>query len=195
MSQLQTPGDDYNADTMPLTDEDAYIDTIAGPELQSLLCWQQYLIKLRNGAWGDHIAIQGIANMLTLRINVLSSQYATITPIEPTDNSAQHELYVGLILQYHYVGLDKSNIASPTTDSSVDQPGNSQLENTIDDEKGDEHTRQITGGPQASTMFVENPQAIAPAEGQKPLSMMTDSHFEAMSNPDKFCYSTGTFKQ
>ena len=42
-------------------------------------------------------------------------------------------------------------------------------------------------------MCVENPEAIAPAEGQKPLSMMTDSHFEAMSNPDKFCYSTGTF--
>ena len=112
--------------------------------------------------------------MLTVRINVLSSQYATFTPIEPADNSAQHELFVGLILQYHYVGLDKSN---PTTDSSVDQPGNSQLENTIDDavfENGDEHTRQITGGPQASMMCVENPEAITPAEGQKPLSM---THF------------------
>ena len=53
VSQLQTPRDDYNADTMPPTDEDA---TIADPELQSLLRWQQYLIKLRNGAWGDHIA-------------------------------------------------------------------------------------------------------------------------------------------
>ena len=39
-------------------------------------------------------------------------------------------------------------------------------------------------------MCVENPEAIAPAEGQKPLSM---THFEAMSNPDKFCYSTRTF--
>ena len=56
VSQLQTPRDDYNADTMPPTDEDAYLDTIADPELQSLLRWQQYLIKLRNGAWGDHIA-------------------------------------------------------------------------------------------------------------------------------------------
>ena len=40
VSQLQTPSDDYNADTMPPTDED---DTIADPELQSLLRWQQYL--------------------------------------------------------------------------------------------------------------------------------------------------------
>ena len=94
VSQLQTPRDDY---TMPPTDEDAYIDTIADPELQSLLRWQQYLIKLRNGAWGDNIAIQGIANLFSVRINVLSSQYATFTPIEPADNSAQHELFVGLI--------------------------------------------------------------------------------------------------
>ena len=54
VSQLQTPRDDYNADTMPPTDEDAYIDTIADPELQNLLRWQQYLIKLRNGAWGSY---------------------------------------------------------------------------------------------------------------------------------------------
>ena len=52
----------------------------------------------------------------------------------------------------------------------------------IDDEaiaEGDEHTRQITGGLQASMMSLEHPEAfgevfsIAPAEGQKPLSLMT----------------------
>ena len=34
---------------------------------------------------------------------------------------------------------------------------------------------------------------VAPAEGQKPLDIMTGVDFEAMSNPDKFPYSTGTF--
>ena len=73
------------------------------------------------------------------------------------------------------------------------------VDNTIDDavfEKGDAHTRQITGGPQASMMSVENPEAtisVAPAEGQRPLLIMTDSNFEAMFNPDKFCYGSGTF--
>ena len=57
--------------------------------------------------------------MLTVCLAV-NSQYPTI---DPTDNTAQHELYAGLILQYH---LDK---ASPMNDSSVHQPGNSQLEN------------------------------------------------------------------
>ena len=46
---------------------------------------------------------------------------------------------------------------------------------------------------------VENPEAfreiisVAPAEGQRPLFIMTDNNFEAMCNPDKFCYGTGTF--
>ena len=35
--------------------------------------------------------------------------------------------------------------------------------------------------------------SVAPAEGQRPLSMMTDKHSEAMFDPDKFCYGTETF--
>ena len=65
--------------------------------------------------------------------------------------------------------------------------------------EGDEHIRQITGGPMASMMSLENPEtfgqtvSIAPAERQKPLSIMTDTNFEAMVNPDKFCFGNGTF--
>ena len=42
---------------------------------------------------------------------------------------------------------------------------------------------------QASMLSVENPEAlkdiicVAPPEGQKPLNVMTDPNFEAMSNP------------
>ena len=49
--------------------------------------------------------------------------------------------------------------------------------------QGDEHTIQITGGPTASTMSLEHPEAIisvAPAEGQRPLFI----NFEAIFNPD-----------
>ena len=55
---------------------------------------------------------------------------------------------------------------------------------------------QITGGPQASVMSLEHPEAIisvAPAERQRPLSIMTDPNFEAMFDPDKFCLGSGTF--
>ena len=73
------------------------------------------------------------------------------------------------------------------------------MDNTIDDtvfDEGDEHARKITSGPQVSIMSIDNPEAtisVAPAEGQKPLSFMTDSNFEAMFNPDKFCYGNGIF--
>jgi hypothetical protein len=49
-------------------------------------------------------------------------------------------------------------------------------------EQGDEHTIQISGGPTASMMSleVEHPEAIvsvAPAEGQRPLFVMSDPKF------------------
>ena len=112
--------------------------------------------------------------MLSITINVLSSQSPTMIPIVPKNCSAQHELFIGLILQYHYVGLDKitmnvSNVATtrteerPNTTGTVENPPNTTkatVDNTIDDavfEEDDEHTRQITGGHQASMMSVENP--------------------------------------
>ena len=49
------------------------------------------MTRLRNAAWGDHIAIQGIADRFNVAINVLSSQSASMIP---RNCSAQHELYV-----------------------------------------------------------------------------------------------------
>ena len=95
-------------------------------------------------------------------------------------------------MQYHYVALDRiSDQTSATNTSAI----NSVIDDFVFDE-GDQHARQITIGPQASMMTVENPESIvsvAPAEGEKPLSIMTDIGFEAMSNPDKFCYGDGIF--
>ena len=48
-------------------------------------------------------------------------------------------------------------------------------------------------------MSIENPETfneivcVAPAEGQKPLSLMSDSNFETMSNPEKFPIGDGCF--
>ena len=104
-------------------------------------------------------------------------------------------------MQYHYVGLDKIPApALPIADKPV-QPHQSEPAE-LDDAtiaEGDEHSRQISGAPQASMMCVENPESssqtmcVAPAEGERPLNIMTDLNFEAMSNPDKFPYGTGTF--
>ena len=218
-SQPLASHDPYNADTEAPTAEDAYIATIVDPELRAQLCWEKYLRRLRDGAWGDHVVIQGICNMFNITINVLSTQNSTMIPIVPMSHASEHTLYIGLLMQYHYVGLDKvpnndeasnvDNIENPLNDATTSKASDdindtttSEADNPLDDatiEEGDEHTRQITGGPQASMMSLNNPEAfgqivsVAPAEGQKPLAIMTDSNFEAMCNPDKFCFGTGAF--
>ena len=154
--------------------------------------------------------------MLSVKITVLSSHGQMLSLI-PANCSTECELFVGLVMQYHYVGLSlchssvKKNVQhipniareNPLNiESNSDSHDSAADEGVLDDatiEKGDEHIRQITCAPQASMMSVENPEAfkyiicVAPAEGQKPLNVMTDPNFEAMSNPDKFPYGKGTF--
>ena len=94
------------------------------------------------------------------------------------------------------------NVASSSENAACTTDNIDNTNDPLSDDviaEGDEHIRQITGGPQASMMLFENQEAfgqtvsIAPAEGQKPLSIMTDAEFEAMVNPDKFCFGKGTF--
>ena len=184
----------YDADTGPPSVVDEFISSITDPELRSELTCEQYITRLRNGAWGDHITIQVIADIFGVTINVLSTSSGSIIPVVPRDSIAHCELYIGLMMQYHYVALDRIADQTPpaTNTSTIDR---SVIDDSVFDE-GDQHAREITIGPQASMMTVENPESIvsvAPAEGQKPLSIMTDTSFEAMCNPDKFCYSDGIF--
>ena len=106
LSEPVASRDSYNADTEAPSEEDALIATVADPQLQTQLRWERYIQRLRSGAWGDNIAVQGIADMLSVTVNVLSSQTQTIIPITPSSGTSQLDVYVGLIMQYHYVGLD-----------------------------------------------------------------------------------------
>ena len=75
------------ADTESPTAEDEYINSVSDPELQTQLRWAKYLRRLRQGAWGDNLTIQAIADMLSVKINVLSSDYpaASVTPSNSSD--------------------------------------------------------------------------------------------------------------
>ena len=178
MCQPVETNDGYNADTVTPTKEDEYIASIAGPQLQADLRWQKYLKQLVDGAWGDNIAMQAIADMLSVTIPVLSSDYPAYS-VTPQTNCSTDELFVGLIMQCHYVGLDKiPEPALPIADKQVlcDKPEQPDSDNELDDAtvaEGDEHRIQISGAPQASMMCVENPESfshtmcVAPAEGEK----------------------------
>ena len=185
--------DSHNADTEAPTAEDEYISAVDDPDIRAQLRWVRYLERLGNGAWGDNIAIQGVCEMLNITINILSTYNPNMISITPSSGTSHGNVYLGLIEQFHYVGLDKVS-------SSSSEPDN--FEEVLDDatiEEGDMHTRQITCAPQESLLSVENPEAdaqtysVAPAEGQKPISIMTDENFEEMSNPDKFCFGSGGF--
>ena len=198
LSQPISSDDSYNADTEQPTAEDEYINSVADPQVQTELRWHKYLRYLRQGAWGDHITLQAIADMLHVKVNVLSSHYPMFS-VSPGNCSVECEISVGLIMQYHYVGLDTNVVGQPDNSSSENAP---VADETLDDatiEEGDEYRRHISGAPMASMMCVENPESfrdiicVAPAEGEKPLNIMTDSNFEAMSNPDKFPFGNGTF--
>ena len=214
VSQPVVSEDPYNADTEPPTAQDAHIETIDDHKLQVDLRWAKYVQRLRDGAWGDNIAVQGMCDMFNVTVHILSSANPTMIPVLPRSYiscDSEGDVYVGLVLQYHYVGLDQismevdcNTVASlvATTCTGDNLPKDTQTstaDNPLDDatiEQGDVHTIEITGGPTASMMSLEHPEAIisvAPAEGQRLLSIMTDPNSEAMFNPDKFCFGNGTF--
>ena len=98
--------DRYNTDTAQPTPEDELISSVSDPQFQSELRWKKYVQCLRQGAWGDHIILQAIDDMLSVKINIFSSNHPMFS-VTPGICSAECEVFVGLILQYHYVGLDK----------------------------------------------------------------------------------------
>ena len=98
LSEPVASHDAYDADTEASSEEDALIATVADPQLQTQLRWKRYTERL-SGAWGDKISVQGIADMFSVTVNVLSSQTQTIIPITPSSGTSQHDVYVGLIMQ------------------------------------------------------------------------------------------------
>ena len=133
--------------------------------------------------------------IINISIHILCSQTAAISTVVPANGTSISDVYIGLIQQYHFVILESNNSINGPSEIGND---NKELNDSIIEE-GDEHTRQITGGPLESLLCIENPEAdahiysVAPAEGEKPLFIMNDAHFEEMSNPDKYPFGIGGY--
>ena len=149
--------DGYNADNEPLDEEDAYIESITDPVVQQELRYQKYVRRMSKGAWGDSIAISAMCNMFNVNIVVLcanaaGTSIAVNTPIN--DDMCKDELILGLIMQYHFVGLD--SIVANETSSALPVQGVSNDEECVDElnddtiAAGDQHRLEITGGTQGS---------------------------------------------
>ena len=139
-------------------------------QLQTELRWQKYVRCLRQGAWVDHITLQAVSNMLSVKIIVLSSNHLMFY-VTSGVCSAEREIFVGFTLQHHYLGLDKlpvcgasvqHNVQSNPNETSGTSENTPVADEVLDDatvEEGDEHRMQISGTHMASMMSVENPES------------------------------------
>ena len=223
--------DFYNADTeAPNEEVDQCINSIEDAETQQEVRWCKYLEGLQSTAWGDHIAVQGLADMLHVDIHII----ATIIPnMGPITTSHHHigVIYLGVIGQFHYQALQIVEDPRPTpgittasddcqytstADSTStedpqstlhgkdglkgDHPSGSQAsasredceKESFEDEEAFNYQAQLRGLPYDSCLQREDLEltadvfSVAPGEGQKPIGILTDEHFEEMCNPTKY---------
>ena len=111
--------DDMNADNEPIDDEDVYIESLYDPVVQHELRWQKYLRRMRKGAWGDNIAIAAICDLFDACINVIWARQAGTSIVKNSHclTDGKNLLNIGLILQFHFVGLDKLDSADKAKSS------------------------------------------------------------------------------
>ena len=172
--------------TDPITQEDEFISYITDPQLQTELRWQKYVKYLKQGAWGDNIAMHAVSDMLSLTIYVLSSHYPMYSVISQIC-CATNEVFVGLIL---YVGLDKLPApALPIADKPA-QPN--QSEPAYDDEPDEATTAEGEGksvGPHKLAWCVLK--ILKALAKQCVLPQVKERETTKHSNPVQ--YGTGTF--
>ena len=116
-------GDSEHATVM-----DHYVEQVPSePDLEELR-WQRYLQDMEEGAWADHIAVQGMADMLSMAIRVIATQNPETPLIKPKSGNVNDMLHLGLIGQSHYVSLirdtDTQQIEIQTEPPTIKQTQN-----------------------------------------------------------------------
>ena len=195
--------DPLNEDTEAPTRQDEVINSIKDADLRQQLRWLQYLERLHAGAWGDHIAVQGLADMLHVDIHIISTINPDMELVRTSYHTSIGVIHLGLIGQFHYqalVKLEEHCTANTLSESQVPvSPEEKCDQEFVEDQEALKHQAQLRGLPYDSCLLREdtvdatsdNIFAIAPGEGHKPISILQDKHFEEMCNPTK--YPTGKF--
>ena len=79
--------DPSNADTEAPSEQDNIISSVDDLQLRQQLRWLHYLERLNEGAWGDHIAVQGLADMLHVDIHIISTINPDLELIRTSHNA------------------------------------------------------------------------------------------------------------
>ena len=87
------------------TIKDQYIEQVQDETDREELRWQRYLQDMEEGSWADHIAVQGMADMLHVAIRIIATLNPDTPLIKPRDGLINGMLHLGLIGELHYVSL------------------------------------------------------------------------------------------
>ena len=184
-----------NADTEQPTDEDRAIEAIENEELRIEKRWSLYLQRLEHEKqWGDHLVLKGLAEQFQVNVHIISSETSNIFIHEPFFANSVGDTHIGLVLQYHFVALDDNKDIFHSTVNNSDTKSQEQLNEQYEaeDKAALEKSVELCGVPYESGLFNKDPDwcnkiiSCAPGEKQKPIPLLSDQHFEQLSNPEKF---------
>ena len=94
-----------SVDTELADAEDQYVESVEDHDTRMQLRWCRYLQRIGSTAWGDHVALQGLADLLYVDIKVLATMNPNMEPIMSCHRPTRAVLHLGLIGQFHYVSL------------------------------------------------------------------------------------------
>ena len=92
--------DPSNADTEAPSQQDVFISSIENLRVHQQLRWLRYLERLNAGAWGDHTAVQGLADMLHVDIHIISTINPDMELIRTSHDTRVGVVHLGLIGQF-----------------------------------------------------------------------------------------------
>ena len=108
LADIVEQGDLLNADTAQPDERDKMIAEIECFETRKHARWELYLHRLEHERqWGDNITLQGLAERFQVNIHIISSETENIPSHGPTSGISKGDVYIGHILQRHYVALDR----------------------------------------------------------------------------------------
>ena len=93
------------------TIKDKYIEQVQDEADREELRWQRYLQDMEEGLWADHIAVQGMADMLHVAIRIIATLNPNTPLIKKRDGLINGMLHLGLIGELHYVSLIRTSNA------------------------------------------------------------------------------------
>ena len=108
LADIVEQGDLLNADTAQPDERDKMIAEIECLETRKHARWELYLHRLEHERlWGDNITLQGLAERFQVNIHIISSETENLPTHGPISGTSKADVYIGHILQRHYVALDR----------------------------------------------------------------------------------------